>query len=102
MSYEYSIKVEKGEVDIVLEILRQSNFLIFEKNNCLAFKKERDSSWFHDFRVFKINDKELFLEISVRNYEYYEMLKKSLRRCSYLITEHEGEEVISLEDVFRV
>lgn len=102
MSHEYMIHLREPDVDSVLAVLRNSSVFAYEKPDHIALKDPHSgNSWAHDVRIFKENERELFLEITSWTHALYCALKDALAGKNYEVTEHEDDEVISLERAFR-
>lgn len=102
MSHEYTIHLKEPRADLILTALRNSVLFAYEKPDHIALKDPHSgTSWIHDVRVFKENECELFLEITVWTSALYLALKSALAGKNYELTEHEDDEVISLESAFR-
>ena len=102
MSHEYMIYLKEPIADSVLVALRNSILFAYEKPDHIALKDQHDnSSWVHDVRIFKENEYELFLEVTIWSNALYLAIKNALASNSYELTEHEDDEVIFLERIFR-
>ena len=101
MSHEYTIYLKEPSADSILTALRNSAMFAYERPDHIAFKDPHSgNSWIHDVRVFKKNECELFLEITVGTNALYLAFKDVLAKKNYELTEHEDDEIISLERAF--
>jgi hypothetical protein len=104
MSYEYSIRLDSSvyNTDKVMSELRKSKLLVYEKGNCIALKDPRSlNAWEYDLRMFKIGGAELLLEVTNSTDDLYGVVRSALPP-NYSLTEVEDEDVLSLEQAFRL
>jgi hypothetical protein len=104
MSYEYSIRLDSSSFSAssVIDALRSSHFIAYEKENCIALKDPNSrNSWSHDLRVFLVSERELLLEITNSTNELYTLVRSALPQ-KYSLTEVEDEDELSLEQVFSL
>lgn len=104
MSYEYSVKFcgRKYNTDHVMNELRQSQLVAYEKENCIALKDlNSGNAWAYDLRVFRVDANELLLEITNSTDDLYKVVRSALPQ-DYSLTEVEDADELSLEDAFRL